>query len=149
MAYNTYNPYGYYPQYNQMYPNNLQQQVAQVQQPTETPFNEVRLVTGEEAKAYTVFPNRNALLIDKVNKIAYFKSADSLGQSSMKPYRFEEVDEKQPEQPKINLEDYVTTEKLNEVLKTLTDKINARLFELKKDINVKKALEENMSDGNE
>ena len=149
MAYNTYNPYGYYPQYNQMYQNNLQQQVAQVQQPTETPFNEVRFVTSEEAKAYTVYPNRNALLIDKVNKVAYLKSADGLGQSSIKPYKFEEINDKQPEQPKINLEDYVTTEKLNEVLKTLTDKINARFFELKKDINVKKALEENMSDGNE
>lgn len=149
MAYNTYNPYGYYPQYNQMYQNNLQQQVAQVQQPTETPFNEVRFVTSEEAKAYTVYPNRNALLIDKVNKVAYLKSADGLGQSSIKPYKFEEINDKQPEQPEINLEDYVTTEKLNEVLKTLTDKINARFFELKKDINVKKALEENMSDGNE
>lgn len=142
MAYNNNYQYGmYYPQYNQMYQNNLQQQVAQVQQ-QEMPFNEVRFVTSEEAKAHTVYPNRNALLIDKANKIAYFKSADGLGQSSMKPYKFEELDQ---EQKVVDTNNFISKDVFEDTLKKLTEDFNNQVEELKKSINIKKVLEDGIN----
>ncbi|MBR4004212.1 MAG: hypothetical protein IKI95_09260 [Clostridia bacterium] len=173
MAFNNINPFlgnnSLYPQYNSsvypQYQNNLQQQhmirQQQFQNQYETPVLDVKFVTSEEAKAHIVFPNTNALLIDKANKIAYLKSADGLGQSSTRNFKYEELDESKlselksnGSQPKIDLtgfikeeqiKDFVTIDKMNEALKKFGDTINNQLFEIKKSINIKKAIEEGIA----
>lgn len=55
------------------------------------PIRELRFVTSEEAKAYIVMPNSNALLLDTVNGMAYLKTADYLGQSVTEYYKFNKV----------------------------------------------------------
>lgn len=171
MAYNTYNPFlpnnNIYPQYTHniypQYQNNIQQQMLRNQQQMqgqyETPIQDLRFVTSEEAKAHIVYPNTNALLIDKVNKVAYLKSADNLGQSSIKTFKYDEFSEdKAVESTEHNnqidlsgfikeeqIKDFVTLEKMNETFKKFSDTINSQLLEIKKSINIKKALEEGMA----
>ncbi|MGN0961018.1 MAG: hypothetical protein ACI4PF_02320 [Christensenellales bacterium] len=116
MAFNNYNNYlpnnQYYPQQYPMgngyqsyqQPQNVVRPVQQnVQQQYETPIQDVRFVTGEEAKAYIVVPNGNALLIDRANNIAHFKSADAMGQSRSKVYKFEEIDEQKINETKQSI----------------------------------------------
>lgn len=55
------------------------------------PIRELRFVTSEEAKAYIVMPNSNALLLDTVNGMAYLKTADYLGQSVTEYFKFNKV----------------------------------------------------------
>lgn len=92
-------PYSYQPQ--QVAQPQMQPQ-PQAQMPFETPIQDVRFVTSEEAKAYIVMPNSKALLIDK-SGIAYLKSADNMGQSQTQYYRFEAVNADgtplQPQEP--------------------------------------------------
>lgn len=55
------------------------------------PIHEIRFVTKAEAEAYTLFPNRTALLIDSTNNMAYFKSSDNMGLSTMKSFKYSEL----------------------------------------------------------
>lgn len=146
MAYN-YNPYmgGYYPQYNtyQQYQQPTSQQIQrpqQVQPQYETPIQDIRFVTSEEAKAYIVMPNSKALLIDKQNNTAFLKTADNMGQSSNKIYKFNEVNEdgepvltqKQQEIDtksfikREELKDYITFDDLNRLNEEI-DKLNMKV----------------------
>lgn len=114
MAYN-YNPYGnYYPQY-QTYQQPVQQRP---QANFDTPIQDLRFVTSEEAKAHIVYPNSNALLIDKNNGLAYLKSADGLGQSTMRTFKYEEVNGGlNPVSSGLNAEEYLKKEDAGEFLK--------------------------------
>lgn len=191
MAYN-YNSYyqnngGYYPQQYgsgvgyQQFQNAMPQQMARqqmdVQGQMNTPIQEILFVTSEEARAYVVFPNRNALLIDKTNKMAYFKSADSLGQSTMKVFKYDDfIDGANAQSPvkakeeidtsqfvklealdnfvnkedlkmfanKDDLNGFVTQNTLDTALRQMTDSLNSQLAEIKKTINIKKTIEENI-----
>lgn len=99
---NGYYPYMYgqygYQQYPQYQGTQSRQSAQQIQQPQQSqqpqqfdlPILDIKFATSEEAKSYIMFPNTNVLLIDRQNKIAYLKSADNLGQSSMKGFRYEE-----------------------------------------------------------
>ena len=165
MAYNNNytNPYfnGGQPQYISPYGNNnaymqaqqpvAQQQVQQPMQPTyvqpqqqmvyEMPIQAVKFVTEDEAKAYIVMPNQRVLLIDRVNGVAYDKSADSLGQSKSKMYHFtdpEKMIEAQPI-PTIDLDKYATKDDLDifvkaDDLSALESKIMAQMEDLKKSV---------------
>ena len=74
-------------------------------------FQDVRFVTPEEAKGYTVMPNAKVLLIDRQNKIATVKVADPMGQSTTQQFKFEAVGEPAQAQPV-----YVTIEQYNDLL---------------------------------
>lgn len=92
----NYGNYGYQPNYQPVINQAVQPQTQQIMQQSQQqiqniPIREVRFVTSDEAKAYIVFPNSNALLIDIPNGIAHFKSADNLGQSYTEYFRFEKV----------------------------------------------------------
>ena len=113
-----------YPQYQQPIMQQPMQVQAQRQVPFDMPIQDLRFVTSEEAKAYIVMPNCNALLIDQTSKVAYLKSADQIGKSSTKFFKFEEIDqngqplEKKEEtatQPTIDLSQYVKTEQLKDL----------------------------------
>jgi hypothetical protein len=86
--YGQQNPYSQYPYTGYTYPNygnrqfmQPQQQMAQpqmqqqVQPQYETPIQDIRFVTSEEAKAFIVMPNSKALLIDKNSGVAHLKTA--------------------------------------------------------------------------
>lgn len=47
----------------------------------------------EGAKAYTIMPSTNTLLMDADNPICYMKSADNLGKCSLRYFKLEEIDE--------------------------------------------------------
>ena len=130
---NGYNPYNQYPYSGYGYQNfnnrqfmqPQQQQMAQPQAQTmlfEMPIQDVRFVTSEEAKAFIVMPNRNALLIDKLNGMAHFKFADALGQSATQCFKFEQVNMdgtpiRPKEQPKqVDFSQFVTIAQYNELL---------------------------------
>lgn len=122
--------YGYNPTYQPMYaqyPQMPMQQYMQqpIQQPIEPPIQAVKFVNENEAKAYIVLPNTKEMLIDKDNGIAYLKSADQMGQSSTKIFRFEEVIEKDKNeagtgkiQPERDMSDFVKREDLSNFIKT-------------------------------
>ena len=146
--YNTYNGYnGYANPYLNNFNKNLQQQQLQQQiyqtqqslqpqQPIQTrvqdiPIQGIKFLTADEIKAYIVMPNTKEMLIDTAGGVAYIKSADQMGQSSVKMYKFNETTEeetnaetKAKEQPKIDLEPYVQKEELNTIIKNLTDKVD-------------------------
>lgn len=103
---NCYPPQFSMPQMAQNQPSNgFQQPTGQIgqQQPPQGlqtpnnssqqgfPIKDIRFVTSDEAKAFIVMPNSNALLIDTINGMAYFKSADSVGQSFTESYKFVKV----------------------------------------------------------
>lgn len=72
-------------------------------QPQNTQPNVFAYVNGlEGAKAFFVPPNGRVLLMDSDNPIFYVKTANAMGQTTIRPYRFEEIQE-QPA-PKV---DYV------------------------------------------
>ena len=100
------NPYAQYPYTGYAYPNYGNRQFMQPQQPQmsqpqmqqtqqavqyETPIQDIRFVTSEEAKAFIVMPNSKALLIDKNGGVAHLKTADNMGQSVTQYYKFEQV----------------------------------------------------------
>lgn len=129
-GYNPYNQYpysgyGYQPFNNRQFMQPQQQQMAQPQaqmQPPmqyEMPIQDIRFVTSEEAKAFIVMPNRNALLIDKPNGMAHFKFADGMGQSATEYYKFERVNpdgspiKPQEPTPQVDYSKFVTVDQLN------------------------------------
>lgn len=149
------NPYSQYPYTGYAYPNygrqpymQQQQQVAQsqiqVKQPQsqhETPIQDIRFVTSEEAKDFIVMPNSKALLIDKNGGVAHLKTADNMGQSVTQYFKFEQVNADgtplKPQEPtpqvdfglfakKEELNGFVTTEQFN----ALVEKQNTFLTKL-------------------
>jgi hypothetical protein len=131
-GYNPYNQYpysgyGYQPFNNRQFMQPQQQQMAQpqaqMQQPMqyEMPIQDIRFVTSEEAKAFIVMPNRNALLIDKPNGMAHFKFADGMGQSATECYKFERVNpdgspiKPQEPTPQVDYSQFVTKKEIGEL----------------------------------
>lgn len=93
--YNNYNRYGYQqPVYPQQ--QNYQQGYQQSININDLPVQSVRFMNETEAKAYIVMPMSKELLVDKEKGIAYLKSADNMGQSSCRIFRFEETNEEAP-----------------------------------------------------
>ena len=99
MNYNNYNPYmantQYYNPYGQTYQTmQMPQRQIQSQQPMQTedvPFNEIKFVTEDEAKAYIVMPNTKVMLMDRDKSVFYIKSADSLGKSTLEGFKYEKL----------------------------------------------------------
>ena len=63
-------------------------------QPQNTQLNVFAYVNGlEGAKAFFVPPNGRVLLMDSDNPVFYIKTANAMGQTTIRPYRFEEIQE--------------------------------------------------------
>ena len=80
---NTYNPY----------PTQIQQRQFQ-----ELPFNDVKFVTEDEAKAYIVLPNAKVMLMDRDKSMFYIKSADTLGKSTLEAFKYSKIDDNPTQQ---------------------------------------------------
>ena len=94
MNYNNYNPYmantQYYSPYGQTYQNvQMPQRQMQPMQTEEVPFNDIKFVTEDEARAYIVMPNAKVMLMDRDKSVFYIKSADSLGKSTLEGFKYE------------------------------------------------------------
>ena len=130
-------PYSQYPYTGYSYPNygrqnfmQPQQQMVQpqmqgqqqVQPQYETPIQDIRFVTSEEAKAFIVMPNSKALLIDKNGGVAHLKTADNMGQSVTQYFKFEQVTsdgtplKPQEPTPKVDYSQFVTITQYQELL---------------------------------
>lgn len=125
-------PYGGYgmPNYGQRNYMQAQQpmaqpQMQQAQQPNmqyETPIQDIRFVTSEEAKAFIVMPNSKALLIDKNGGVAHLKTADNMGQSVTQYFKFEQVNAdgtplkpQEPVTPQVDYSQFVTKKEIGEL----------------------------------
>ena len=128
---------------------NPQQMVRQPQmqpQPQvqyETPIQDIRFVTSEEAKAYIVMPNTKALLIDRQNGIAHLKSADNMGQSVSQFFRFEAVNadgtplKPQEPMPQVDFSDFIKKSDISQLGFVTVEQYNtlsAKLDQLQKQI---------------
>lgn len=81
---NFYNPYGPYPY--SPYGNNNNQPTTQI--------NQYAFVNGVEgAKAYPVMPNQTMMLMDNDNPIIFMKTANSLGQTTLRYFKMIEINE--------------------------------------------------------
>lgn len=119
-----YNPYGYgygnFPYYN-----NQQQNYGQPQQ-NQPQLNTYAFVNGlEGAKAFQVQPNQTMLLMDSDNPIAYMKTANAMGQSTLRYFKLIEISEndlKKPQQNSMNIDPGMFASK--EELQALSKKID-------------------------
>lgn len=143
---NYYNGYGQpYPMYGG-YQQQMQQQgqMANMRQqplspaPMTPPFIEVKFMTAEEAKAHIIAPNCSAILIDKEKNIAYFKTTDYLGKSTLEEYSFTSLAEKPSSgKPDISLESVVSKDEIKDygfITKTDLEPISRRLTAIEKQL---------------
>lgn len=141
MNYNNYNPYmpntQYYSPYGQTYQNmQMPQRQMQPQQPMHTedvPFNEIKFVTEDEAKAYIVMPNTKVMLMDRDKSVFYIKSADSLGKSTLEGFKYTKLSNNSNEDTNGSkmAENYVK----NEDLKVFATKDELKGFVRPEDLN--------------
>ena len=150
------NPYSQYPYTGYTYPNYGNRQFMQPQQPMaqpqaqvqqqpmqyETPIQDIRFVTSEEAKAFIVMPNSKALLIDKNGGVAHLKTADNMGQSVTQYFKFEQVNadgspiKPQEPTPQVDFGQFAKKEELNgfvtiEQYKQLAEQYNSLVEQFK------------------
>jgi len=119
---NRYNGYGY--NYQQPVQQPMYQQAISIQ---DAPIQATRFMNEAEAKAYIVMPNQKEMLIDREKGVAYLKFADSMGQSSCRRFKFEEITE-DTNIPPLNESLYLTKEESKEfVSKKDFDRLVARV----------------------
>ena len=134
------NPYfpQYQPQFQTQYGISPQDRLAQmqqqlnnqmqapIQQPTMQNVNWIPVSGYQGAKDHIVQPNTTAWMMDNNEPVFYVKSADNLGTTTFKAYRFEEISE--PGQtvstPQIDMSKYVQRDEF-ESLKAQIDKLSA------------------------
>ena len=86
----------------------------QYQQPKMIAGDELKFVNGiESARQYQLYPNSKAILMDANEDKFYLVESDASGISAIKTYRFE----LEPEPAPIDLNNYITRQELEEVLK--------------------------------
>lgn len=104
--------------------NNLYQQPNQQTQTTQCAF-----VNGlEGAKAFQMLPNQTIMLMDSENPILYMKTANGMGQSTLKYYKLVETSEQeirnqnvvQPQQVQPNVE-YALKSDVNDLSKRIDE----------------------------
>lgn len=87
--YNTYGQnYGLYQN-----PQMTQRPMPMQPQPQDVPFNDIKFVTADEAKAYIVMPNTKVMLMDRDNSVFYIKSADGLGKSMLEAFKYTRLED--------------------------------------------------------
>lgn len=126
----------------------IQQQSIQPQQTSqqsmEMPIQDIRFLTADEIKAFIVPSGTTALLIDRTNKLAHLKTADTMGQSSSKVVKYEDYIEEKPKQeepvqPIIDTSLFVEKKDFESSM----DKIAKQLDKLEKQIKINSILKEN------
>lgn len=118
--------------YNGGFPMSYQQIYPQPNFPTVQNENQINWVQGESgAKSWFVAAGKTALLMDSENSTFYLKSTDQSGMPM--PLRIfdytertQQKQEEKPEPPKVNLDNYVTREELDQRLFNIMSEINGK-----------------------
>lgn len=129
----NFNPYGYGYGYNNNFPyfngNNNQPNYGNnfTQPQPQQQLNTYAFVNGlEGAKAYQVQPNQTMLLMDSDNPIAYMKTANAMGQSTLRYFKLIEINEtelKTPQQKTSEIDPslFASKKELQELAKKIDD----------------------------
>lgn len=123
--------YGYgIPGYNSAFQNGYQNtymnpNTPNYQQPVQQPqLNQYAFVNGiEGAKSFQMMPNQTVMLMDSDNPIAYMKTSNAVGQSTIRYFKLIETTEE-------NLKTNNNVPKQEYVLKTDFDVLNNKVEEL-------------------
>lgn len=113
---------------NQIYPpyqsplNNIPQ-IYQPQIPQQNTQPIQYVSNKQSAEAYNVQPNQSVLLMNSNEPIFYIKQADASGFCTIKSFKFEEIDDTQPQ-----VTNYVTKDEFN-TFKDEFDKLRKELCE--------------------
>lgn len=85
------------------------------------PQNVYAFVNGlEGAKSYMVQPNQTVLLMDSEQPVCYMKSANAMGQGTLRYFKLKEVSEADIRTPVLQPQaNYVTQEQLAELVKRI------------------------------
>ena len=98
-----------YYNYGQLYNQpQVQQPIQQTQPQQQTPIQAIRFLNADEIKGWAVQPNTSEMLIDRTNKRVAIKSADAMGESSVKIYTYNLEDDAAKE----NKPQFITKEDL-------------------------------------
>ena len=86
--------------------------------------NSIIWVQGiEGAKAYQVTPNSIVQLMDSENDgIFYIKVSDNIGMSTLRTFRYTEIEQAEEPKPQTNLSEYVRKDELQELITTMLAK---------------------------
>ena len=83
-----------YYNYGQLYNQpQMQQPIQQNQTQQQMPIQAVRFLNADEIKGWAVQPNTSEMLIDRANKRVTIKSADVMGESTIKTYSYSSLEE--------------------------------------------------------
>jgi len=126
--YNNYNPYGYS---NPVAYDQYKRELAMMSKKQPSPFQNVLFLNEDEIKGRITDPGTSDLLIDRDKHIAYVKSADTMGFSSTKAYKIEEVIEQEPNEANkgntmanIDMSAFVNANDFKETIDKLQKKID-------------------------
>ena len=151
----TYGQFGQYlPYWNKPYYGpvgyNTLSQPQQVQPDSfDIPIQGFKFLTAKEIEGRIVLPSNTEILVDRENKIIHIKSADQIGQSSDRKYKYEElIDKQENESTKANIEaqikteDFAKKEDLQQFIKTsdfeeLSKTLSSKIETLEKKLKVK------------
>ena len=163
-------PYGqqYYPNYGQnnynynntVAPRQPQAPVNQAQtvNPYEQPIQNIRFLSEDEIKGYIVMPGTKEMLIDRVNGVAHIKSANTMGESFSRVFKFEELPNGQVPQKKSEIDTsmFVKTDTLTDIIREelkgfvrvedIKD-INLKIDRLQKQVRINDILKGDNKDG--
>lgn len=88
--------------------------------PPRQPQNVYAFVNGlEGAKSYLVPANQTVLLMDSEQPVCYMKTANALGQGTLRYFKLTEVKEADIRGPQTNTSNYVTKEEFEQLLHRL------------------------------
>ena len=131
MNYN-YNPYQNYG----MYQPNYQNQQQYIPTTNNSPINDIKFVTADEARAYIVMPNTKVMLMDRDKSVFYIKSADSLGKSTLEEYKYTRLDNSPNDSvsPALDPSNFVKTQELDSFKDFIIKEVDTKLDKLHKQI---------------
>lgn len=128
MAFNNYG--GYVPQYQnwqQPQMSTLECRPQQVYPQNQQNMGSFAYCMGiEGAKAFPIAPNQTVFLMDSNDPIAYIKSADMSGKQTLRIFDMvERSEESAPEEPKIDMTEYVKRSDIEDMISEAVDKAMA------------------------
>lgn len=128
MAFNNYG--GYMPQYQnwqQPQTSALEYRPQQVYLQNQQNMGSFAYCMGiEGAKAFPIAPNQTVFLMDSNDPVAYIKSADMSGKQTLRIFDMvERAEEAKPEEPKIDMTEYVKRSDIEDMISEAVDKAMA------------------------
>lgn len=122
MAFNNYG--GYVPQY-QTWQQPMQNNDL-VYRPQQNMGSFAYCMGIEGAKAFPIAPNQTVFLMDSNDPVAYIKSADMSGKQTLRIFDMvERTEEAKPEEPKIDMSEYVKRSDIEDMIADAVDKAMA------------------------